>query len=109
EARGGELDVIVSNPPYIPSAEVEQLAPELREFEPRMALDGGEDGLTVIRALIEESPRLLRPSGLLAMELAAGQSDPVRALVVQSSAWRQLEILPDLAGIPRVMVARCAG
>jgi release factor glutamine methyltransferase len=112
EAHGGAsggLDAIVSNPPYISSTEVEGLAPELREFEPRMALDGGADGLAVIRALVEEGPRLLRPGGLLAMEMAAGQSDRVRALVAERRIWRDVEILPDLAGIPRVMVARCAG
>lgn len=112
EAHGGALgglDAIVSNPPYISSVEVEGLAPELREFEPRMALDGGADGLSVIRALVEEGPRLLRPGGLLAMEMAAGQSDRVRALVAELRIWRDVEVLPDLAGIPRVMVARCAG
>jgi len=107
-ASGG-LDAIVSNPPYISSAEVEGLAPELREFEPRMALDGGVDGLAVIRSLVEEGPRLLRPGGLLAMEMADGQSDRVRALVAERRIWRDVEVLPDLAGIPRVMVARCAG
>jgi release factor glutamine methyltransferase len=112
EAHGrasGGLDAIVSNPPYIPSAEVEGLAPELREFEPRMALDGGADGLAVICSLVEEGPALLRPGGLLAMEMAAGQSDRVRALVAEPRIWRDVEVLPDLAGIPRVMVARCAG
>jgi release factor glutamine methyltransferase len=103
------LDAIVSNPPYIPSAEVEGLAPELREFEPREALDGGADGLAVIRALVEVGPRFLRAGGLLAMEMAAGQSEQVRALAAERSVWRDVEVLPDLAGIPRVMVARCAG
>jgi release factor glutamine methyltransferase len=112
EAHGGAsggLDAIVSNPPYIPSAEVEGLAPELREFEPRLALDGGADGLALIRALVEGGPRLLRPGGLLAIEMAAGQSDRVRALVAELRIWRDVEVLPDLAGIPRVVVARCSG
>jgi release factor glutamine methyltransferase len=105
----GALDAIAANPPYIPTAEVEALAPELREYEPRRALDGGADGLDVIRSLIGQGPRLLRPGGILAMEMAAGQAEVVRELAAERGDWRDVEILPDLAGIPRVLVARTAG
>jgi release factor glutamine methyltransferase len=77
----GLFDAVVSNPPYIPSADVERLAPELRLYEPRLALDGGADGLDVIRALAAESPAVLRPGGLLAIEIALGQSEAVTGLL----------------------------
>jgi release factor glutamine methyltransferase len=108
EGLAATLDAVVANPPYIPSAEVERLAPELRQYEPRLALDGGPDGLALIRPLIEESSRLLRPGGVLALEMAAGQSEQVRGLVAEHPEWQSVEVLSDLAGIPRVLVARCA-
>jgi HemK-like putative methylase len=103
------LHAIAANPPYIPSSEVEQLAPEQREYEPRLALDGGPDGFEVIRSIIEQGPRLLCPGGVLAMEIAAGQAEVVRELVAEHADWREVEILPDLAGIPRVLIARTVG
>lgn len=98
-------DLIVANPPYIPSKEVERLAPEQREYEPRLALDGGPDGLALITSLLREAPRRLRPGGLLALEIGAGQSEALVRLACQLPEWRRIEQLPDLAGIPRVLVA----
>lgn len=102
----GPLDAVVSNPPYIASAEVDRLAPELRFYEPRQALDGGPDGLELIRLLVSESPRLLKPGGLLAMEIALGQAEQVCELLRSNAQWEQPEVVPDLGGVPRVLLAR---
>jgi release factor glutamine methyltransferase len=101
----GRYDAIVANPPYIPSRDVERLAPELKAHEPRLALDGGLDGLALIRPLIEEAPDRLSSGGLLAMEMAAGQSETVLALARAVPAWEHVAVRPDLAGIPRVLLA----
>jgi release factor glutamine methyltransferase len=104
----GPFDAVVSNPPYIPSAEVDHLAPELIRYEPRPALDGGPDGLDVIRALVTESQCLLKAGGLLAIEIGHDQATPVRGLL-QDAGWVEVEIVPDLAGIERVVLARWPG
>jgi release factor glutamine methyltransferase len=101
-----DLDAIVSNPPYIPSAEVDVLEPELRLHEPRAALDGGTDGLDVLRPLVAIGLELLKPTGLLAVEVAMGQSERVCELLRTDGRWTEPETLPDLAGIPRVVVSR---
>jgi release factor glutamine methyltransferase len=97
---------IVANPPYIPSAEVDRLEPELRLYEPRLALDGGPDGLCLIRSLLEEGWRLLKPGGVLALEMALGQDETVRDLAASVPEWREVSVLPDLAGIPRVLLVQ---
>lgn len=102
----GPLDAIVSNPPYIPSREVDVLEPELQLHEPRGALDGGADGLDVIRPLAERGPLVLNPGGLLAMEVAQGQADRVCELLRSTGTWQPPETVFDLAGIPRVVLAR---
>jgi release factor glutamine methyltransferase len=101
------LDAVVSNPPYIPSNAVDQLAPELRLYEPRLALDGGPDGLDLLRALASVSPALLRAGGLLAVEVMQGQSDAVLGLLEAQPRWRDAEVVFDLAGVARVVVAYC--
>jgi release factor glutamine methyltransferase len=101
----GCFDAIVANPPYIASADLESLDPEVRDHEPRIALDGGPDGLAVIRPLLEEAPEHLRPGGLLAMEMAAGQSERVLSLVRSVSPWTDVAVREDLARIPRVLLA----
>jgi release factor glutamine methyltransferase len=101
-------DVVVSNPPYVADADREGLAADVREYEPASALFGGRDGLDVIRALIPAAHRALRPGGLLAVEFGYGQADAVRALLT-AGRWIDLEVRPDLAGIPRIIAARCAG
>jgi len=98
-----KLDLIVSNPPYIPTREIENLEPQIRNFEPRPALDGGEDGLHYIRQLIEKSPGHLNPNGLLLMEIGSGQSEKVAGLARQH--FMQVEMLKDLAGIDRILKA----
>ncbi len=103
-ALGGPFDLIVSNPPYIATAELATLAPELG-YEPRLALDGGADGLAAYRALIPDTARLLAPDGLLALEIGAGQAASVEALLVESGL-RLGGRRCDLAGIERCVLAR---
>jgi release factor glutamine methyltransferase len=93
-------DVIVSNPPYIPLTEMPTLQREVRDWEPHLALFAGTSGLAVYQRLIPEAKRVLKPGGLLALELGFGLADSVAALV---DDWRAVQILPDLAGIPRVL------
>jgi release factor glutamine methyltransferase len=104
--RPGSFEVIVSNPPYIPSATLARLAPEVRDFEPPAALDGGPDGLAAIRELLGSAKRVLRPGGRLVMELGAGQGPAAQALAARGG-WPAAETRVDAAGIERVLVARC--
>jgi release factor glutamine methyltransferase len=97
--------LIVSNPPYIPSGEIAQLAPEVRR-EPLAALDGGRDGLDVIRRLVKDAPPLLEPTGALALEVGAGQAPAVSALFAADGRYAPATATPDLAGIERVVAAR---
>lgn len=103
----GPFDLIVSNPPYIVHADIATLDPEVRDFDPSLALDGGTDGLDVYRAIAAQAPLLLAPGGLLIVELGAGQEAAVRALFtiagLTAGAAR-----PDLAGIPRALGATLA-
>jgi release factor glutamine methyltransferase len=102
---GAAFDLIVSNPPYIASEEIAALAPEVRAFDPRSALDGGPDGLDCYRSLTASAPALLRPGGVLVVEIGAGQADAVARLF--STAGLALEPpQPDLNGTPRVLLAR---
>lgn len=97
------FDLVLANPPYIPPAEYATLEPEVRDHEPRMALTDDEDGLAFYRILCTLAPRLLRQGGVLMCEIGHGQADAVAALAhAQGLAVR--EIIPDLAGIPRVIV-----
>lgn len=97
------FDMIVSNPPYVAEADRAGLAHEVRDFEPEVALFAGAEGLDVYRRLIPAALHALKPGGLLLLEIGAGQADAVRALL---HGWRDVEIRPDLQGIPRVVVAR---
>lgn len=98
-------DVIVANLPYIPSAEAARLEPEIRDWEPRSALDGGPDGLDLVRELVADCATRLRPR-LLALEVGLGQAQTVAALGRTLGA--NAEVLPDLAGIDRVVCLRWA-
>lgn len=100
----GAFDLVISNPPYIATGELGELAPELR-YEPRLALDGGEDGLMAYRALIPDAARLLRAGGLLALEVGAGQAPGVGELLV-AAGLAPLGSRRDLAGIERCVLAR---
>jgi release factor glutamine methyltransferase len=98
----GEFDLVVSNPPYIPSNDIDALQPEVAHFEPRLALDGGVDGLNAYRAIIAALPRLLKPGGAFALEVGIGQAEDVRALA-EAAGLSTGPAKRDLAGIPRVV------
>jgi release factor glutamine methyltransferase len=101
----GELyDLIVSNPPYVSDEEMKSLPREVR-FEPAQALAAGHDGLVVIRRLLNDAPRHLRPGGQFIFEIGYGQDEAVRDLIDQTS-WELVEIKKDLQGIPRTVVLR---
>ena len=97
----GVADMVVSNPPYVALADRATLQREVRDWEPSLALFGGQNGLCVYERLIPEAWRVLKPGGALALELGAGQADAVSSLV---STWSDVQLFPDLAGIPRVLV-----
>jgi release factor glutamine methyltransferase len=107
-ARTGALDALVSNPPYIPTADLGDLQPEVRDFEPRLALDGGADGLALIARIVAGAPPLLRGGGWLLLEIGAGQADAVRALLRRTGGFDDVSVRCDLAGIERVVAARRA-
>jgi len=100
------FDLIVSNPPYIESAEIETLQREVRDWEPHEALDGGASGLEIYARLIPEAARLLRPGGWLILEIGATQGEAVPQLF--DGSWQTPEVVKDLAGLPRVVKARVA-
>jgi release factor glutamine methyltransferase len=95
------IDLVVSNPPYIPTGDLDDLMPEVRDFEPRLALDGGADGLDVIRALIAAATRARRG---IAIEVGKGQAPAVAALLT-GAGFRDVATRKDLAGIERVVTA----
>ena len=104
--RAGGADLIVANLPYVPSDATRVLSPEVRDHEPRLALDGGRDGLDPLRALVGAVPAHLAAGGHLVVEFGAGQEDAVRGLVAAAPALELLDVAGDLAGIPRVAAIR---
>lgn len=102
----GPLDLIVSNPPYIRSADIAGLAIEVRDHDPLAALDGGPDGLDAYRALIAQSAGLLGPNGILVVEAGQGQSAEIEALMTAAGLSPTGPPKADLAGIPRAVSAR---
>ena len=100
----GQFDFIVSNPPYIPEKEWEELAPDIRDYEPREALAAGEAGLDVIDRLIRGAGRFLKPGGYLVFEIGFGQKQQVLDLFAEG--WGRIFCFDDLAGIPRIVSAR---
>ena len=103
-ALDGECDAVISNPPYIPTRELAELAPEV-QCEPGAALDGGPDGLALVRQLIREAPDHLARTGWLALEVGAGQARCAEKLLWERGASR-VDIHEDLARIERVVAAR---
>lgn len=101
----GPFDLIVSNPPYIPSGEIDALAPEVSRYEPRLALDGGADGLDAYRALAPFVARALAPGAGFALEVGKGQSEAVAALA-RAEGLGEIAIHDDLLGIGRVVAGR---
>lgn len=103
-AGDAEFDLIVSNPPYVPLEDFRGLEPEVREFEPRSALTDEGDGLAIIRKIISEAPRHLKPGGRLLIEIGFGQSESVAAMI-DASVWLKPAFHDDLQGIPRILEA----
>jgi len=103
-ALRGPFDLIVSNPPYIASSEIAARAPEVRDFDPRPALDGGADGLDCYRAIAAAAPALLKATGALVVELGAGQASAVSDLLA-SAGLVPSPARSDLNGVPRALVA----
>src|ERR1700733_5361215 len=99
------FDLVVSNPPYVPAADRETLAIEVREFEPGLALFAGEDGLEIYRRLIPDAFGVLASGGLIALEMGFGQSDAVGRLLT-AAGFLDVRFTADLQGIPRVALAR---
>jgi release factor glutamine methyltransferase len=103
-ALGRPFDAIVSNPPYIASGDIAALAPDVRDFDPHLALDGGTDGLDFYRAIAATAPALLAPGGVLVVELGGGQAEPVAHLFA-AAGLAPSPPRPDLNGTPRALVA----
>ena len=104
ETEWGTFDVLVSNPPYIPSAVMESLPHEVADFEPALALDGGADGLDIFRRLVNAAPHMLRPGGLLACELYEGHLDAAADLC-RSAGMHDVRIVEDFTGRSRIVLA----
>ncbi|QWU18104.1 peptide chain release factor N(5)-glutamine methyltransferase [Paenibacillus sophorae] len=102
--KGLETDILVSNPPYIPGGDIAGLQREVRDHEPRTALDGGEDGLDPYRRMMEQLPLLPAPPRLVGFELGLGQAEQVAALLKAAGHWNEIVTVPDLAGIPRHVI-----
>lgn len=107
-ALSGDFDLIVSNPPYIRSADIAGLASEVREYDPPAALDGGADGLDAYRALIPQAAGLLAPRGRLIVEAGLGQSGPIQGLMTAAGLTPERPPKADLAGVPRAVAGRKA-
>lgn len=101
----GRYDLIAANPPYIREDEIDSLAPEIRDFEPRIALAGGSDGLDFYRRIAAGACDHLAPDGVVMVEVGAGQGDDVAAVFL-AEGFDDIAIINDLAGIPRVVKVR---
>mgnify|MGYP003694209421 CR=1 FL=1 len=105
-AADERFEVVVSNPPYIATAEWDVLPEDVRSFEPATALFSGASGLDALREIIDESPRYLVAGGLLALELAEWRAAEVQAWLDGAHDWTEVRLLDDLAGQPRILLAR---
>lgn len=101
----GRFDVIVSNPPYIPRAQIPTLMPEVQLFEPVQALDGGEDGLDFYRKMIADAPQYLKENGLLFFEIGCDQAEAVSRMMAEGG-FEAVSVVRDLAGLDRVVRGR---
>lgn len=100
------LEFIIANLPYIPTGEIASLPPEVKDWEPRQAIDGGPDGLVIIRRLIDQAPVWLKSGGLIALEISPEQAEEVKRLLCAHN-FGECELVPDLSRRPRVIIARC--
>ena len=100
-----QYDMIISNPPYIESDVIDTLSIEVREHEPKMALDGGSDGLDYYRIIAEDASSHLRSGGVLVLEIGAEQAGSVKRLLMKNKAWDNIRKIQDLAGLDRAIIA----
>ena len=105
ESLKGELDLVISNPPYIPKDTYEKLPKEVKNFEPKVALLGGEDGLKHIREIIQKAPLFLKEKGWLILENHFDQGEKVKQLLIKNK-FTSIEIVKDLSGIGRFTIGR---
>jgi release factor glutamine methyltransferase len=103
---GSRFDAVVSNPPYVTPAELAGLAPDVRDHEPRIALDGGPDGLAFYRRIAAQAGAVLKPGGWVLVEIGATQGDAVRGLFEARGEFEVLPVIRDMARLPRVVAAR---
>ena len=104
-ANGAQFDLIVSNPPYIPSAEIATLDPEVRDFDPRAALDGGADGLEFYRLIASQAAAFLKPGGKIMVEFGDGQAEAIRK-IFETEKWIVEAVKEDYSQRARILVAR---
>jgi len=102
----GKVDFLVSNPPYVIRSEIDSLMPEVANYEPRIALDGGEDGLSFYRRIIERAPQYLKSQGYLVLELGIDQVSRVKEMIEKTSKFESIEIIKDYSEIDRVIIAQ---
>ncbi|OZM56813.1 protein-(glutamine-N5) methyltransferase, release factor-specific [Lottiidibacillus patelloidae] len=103
--RGEKVDILVSNPPYIPDEEVLTLDVQVKDYEPSRALAGGKDGLDFYRRFMEEIPQVLNEKGLIAFEFGAGQGEPIAKLLKQAFPQSTPEVIYDINGKDRIVIA----
>ena len=104
----GDFDLVVSNPPYVKSGDLYRLEPEVRDHEPRLALDGGADGLDCYRRIAHQASDHIRPGGYLLLEVGDGQSAEVEKLLAEVGRFAEVQTKPDLNEVLRVVVARAS-
>ena len=105
--RARSMDAVISNPPYVPRGDEHSLQREVREYEPHVALFAGETGMELYARILDDAARVLRPGGWVVLELGYTAAGPVSAML--DAHWSAVELIPDLAGIPRVLAARLRG
>ncbi len=101
----GAVDLVIANPPYIPSGEISNLPSEVRDYEPHAALDGGPDGMVLHRRIIAQAPGFLKPGGWLLMEMGESQADPL-AEAIERSGLEEIQVRRDFRGIERIIGGR---
>lgn len=103
--KGAQYEVLVCNPPYIESRTIDTLQTEVKDFEPRLALDGGKDGLDYYRELAEKAPRHIKSGGYIALEIGDKQARAVKKLLDETESFKTVHVVKDLAGLDRVVIA----
>lgn len=102
----GRFDFVIANPPYVGDSEWDKVQKQVREFEPRIAVFCGTDGMDVYRRLVPQAREGLRPGGWLVMEIGYSSEDKIKLLLASDRGWSNVQVTPDLQGIPRVVAAR---